>query len=178
MVNLNIVPVFKILAVISATIFKILVVIVTIFILLIGGWIFHAYSRIHSAEENHVRIERFARSAFETCSAGASGVKMMTRKGSGSEEVLRPCSGPESTSRFFAKYIAGHFTATGCTNPYGGQSCAVAGSNRGTSLGQAHLWGSKIGSDRDDLFLVTTVSDHDLLDPVPIPLRFSRITRE
>ena len=127
--------------------FKILVVIVAIFVLLIGGCIFHTNSRIHSADENHTRIKRFAESAFETCSAGASGVKMMTRKGTRREQVLRPCSGPESTSRFFAKYIAEHFTATGCTNPYGRQSCAVAGSYPGPKIGQTHLVGLTIGTE-------------------------------
>jgi hypothetical protein len=153
-------------------------VIVGVPAVIIGVWVYSANEKITSAEENHAQIKDFATAVYAKCSDGEAGIKMMTRNGSGSEQVLRPCSGPESTSSFFAKYITEHFTETGCTNPYNpSASCAFAGNDQKPEMGQTHLKGGDVAS-RDDLFIVTTVSDHDLLDSVSILLRFDRIVRE
>ena len=116
------------------------------------------------AEQHHVRVKKFAETAFTRCSDGAQGVKMMTTNSAGEDKwVMRPCSGPESTARHYAVYIRQHFDAR-----YGG-------------LGQTNLSaGIDSSPGRDTLYIFTQFPTRDLRDPLPEEwdIKSDRIVRE
>ena len=123
------------------------------------------------AEQHHVRVKKFAETAFTRCSDGAQGVKMMTTNSAGEDKwvmrpykwVMRPCSGPESTARHYAVYIRQHFDAR-----YGG-------------LGQTNLSaGIDSSPGRDTLYIFTRFPTRDLRDPIPEEweIKSDRIVRE
>ena len=116
------------------------------------------------AEQHHVRVKKFAETAFTRCSDGAQGVKMMTTNSAGEDKwVMRPCSGTESTARHYAVYIRQHFDAR-----YGG-------------LGQTNLSaGIDSSPGRDTLYIFTQFPTRDLRDPLPEEwdIKSDRIVRE
>jgi len=131
-----------------------------------NGYITNA--KIKASQENDVRIRDMATAIFTRCAGGASGTKLMTSSG----WVMRPCSGRESHSGYYAGYLQKHFTATGCKNPYNAsEPCIDTGwgivfwtrPDWIPELGRTHLWRrNNTGTASSDvLFIHTNIGDED-----------------
>ena len=99
-----------------------------------------------------------ATAIFTRCAGGASGTKLMNSYG----WVMRPCSGPESSSGYYAGYLRKHFTANGCKNPYNAsEPCVGERHDWEPELGRTHLWRGGDTVNSDELFINTNIGDED-----------------
>jgi type IV pilus assembly protein PilA len=128
-----------------------------------NGYITNA--KIKAAQENHVRIRDMATAIFTRCAGGASSTEFLHPVTPGAT-VKYPCSGPQSDSGYYCTYLAGHFTASGCKNPYNASESCASGGPTGNiwepELGRTYLWrGHTSTASYDVLFIHTNIGDED-----------------
>ena len=125
-----------------------------------NGYITNA--KIKASQENHVRIRDMATAIFTRCAGGASSTEFLQLYPPPAT-VKYPCSGPQSHSGYYRTYIADHFTASGCKNPYNAsESCAFGKHDWEPELGRTHLWqGHTSTASYDVLFIHTNIGDED-----------------
>ena len=151
------------------TLIELLIVVAIIGVLAaVGVPMYNGYvtnAKIKASQENHVRIRDMASAIFARCAGGASSTEFLQLYPPPAT-VKYPCSGPESNSGYYCTYIADHFTASGCKNPYNtSESCAFGGPTGKIwepELGRTYLWrGHTSTANYDVLFIHTNIGDED-----------------
>ena len=123
-----------------------------------NGYITNA--KIKATQENHVRIRDMVIAVFARCAGGASSTELLQLYPPPAT-VKYPCSGPQSHSGYYSGYLADHFTASGCKNPYNAsESCAFNGHDWEPELGRTHLWQGVVAG-VPQLFINTNIGDED-----------------